>query len=415
MGKTLFFLTSQFPYGSGETFIETEINYLAEAFEKIILVSDDFGSQSKRPVPSNVEVFRFDNKIVGIEKAKAIRFLFNKHFRSEVFKWLKKYDLKINEITIKICINTLYKAYKKNHFLQSLINKEIDLNNHIFLYSYWCDENAVSLALLKIKNPSLKTFSRAHGWDVYFYRHKPAYLPFRNLIFSNLDKIFFISENGFKYTSEILKFKMVNKFNISRLGIQKNISTKNFIPDDKIHILSCSNVIGLKRIDIIIDALSKLNHLKRIRWTHIGSGDLLEGIKEYAKKTLAEKNNIEFSFTGQQPNSFVNDFYLNNDVKLLINVSQFEGVPVSIMEAFSYGIPAIATNVGGNSEIVSDNYNGILLSEDPTPEEVSKALEKMIMSDKDAYKTMSDNAFKTWGENYNAEKNYKNFVKEILK
>ncbi len=47
-------------------------------------------------------------------------------------------------------------------------------------------------------------------------------------------------------------------------------------------------------------------------------------------------------------------FFKENSVDLFINASITEGTPVSIMEAISCGIPIIATDVGGNPEIVSE-------------------------------------------------------------
>ncbi len=46
-------------------------------------------------------------------------------------------------------------------------------------------------------------------------------------------------------------------------------------------------------------------------------------------------------------NAEVFQFYRDNKVDLFVNASTSEGLPVSIMEAISFGIPSIATNVGG--------------------------------------------------------------------
>ena len=46
------------------------------------------------------------------------------------------------------------------------------------------------------------------------------------------------------------------------------------------------------------------------------------------------------------------DYYKNNIIDIFINLSASEGIPVSIMDAISFGIPCIATNVGGTGEIV---------------------------------------------------------------
>jgi glycosyltransferase involved in cell wall biosynthesis len=57
------------------------------------------------------------------------------------------------------------------------------------------------------------------------------------------------------------------------------------------------------------------------------------------------------------------DFYTEQPFDLFVNVSASEGVPFSIMEAFSVGIPVMATNVGGTGEIVNEQV-GMLLPSD---------------------------------------------------
>ena len=58
MAKILFFFTSEYPYGSGETFIENEIQYLASRFDKIVIVSNNTKDKQTRVVPENVLLLR---------------------------------------------------------------------------------------------------------------------------------------------------------------------------------------------------------------------------------------------------------------------------------------------------------------------------------------------------------------------
>jgi len=46
---------------------------------------------------------------------------------------------------------------------------------------------------------------------------------------------------------------------------------------------------------------------------------------------------------------------------LYINTSIHEGIPMSILEAMSYGLPIIAPDVGGISEIIDDGVEGYLI------------------------------------------------------
>ena len=70
-----------------------------------------------------------------------------------------------------------------------------------------------------------------------------------------------------------------------------------------------------------------------------------------------------------------------------MNVSESEGIPVSIMEASSFGIPVIATNVGGVGEIVENGYNGLLLNKDFLNRDLSVCLKSIACMVDNDYQT----------------------------
>ena len=61
---------------------------------------------------------------------------------------------------------------------------------------------------------------------------------------------------------------------------------------------------------------------------------------------------------------------------MFLTASSTEGLPISILEAFSACIPAAATAVGGIPEIVRDGETGFLLPENPAPEELAAAIRR---------------------------------------
>ena len=78
----------------------------------------------------------------------------------------------------------------------------------------------------------------------------------------------------------------------------------------------------------------------------------------------------------------------------------------------SFGIPVIASNVGGTSEIVN-NENGILLSSNPSKQEVCTAINSfysLTSFEKNNKKLL---AYETWNEKYRLEKNYNKFFEAI--
>jgi glycosyltransferase involved in cell wall biosynthesis len=82
--------------------------------------------------------------------------------------------------------------------------------------------------------------------------------------------------------------------------------------------------------------------------------------------------NVSYEFLGHVDPRQVLPYYISRRIDLFVNVSSTEGVPFSVMEALSAGIPVFATAVGGTGEIVDDTV-GRILPEDITPEALSAA------------------------------------------
>ena len=92
-------------------------------------------------------------------------------------------------------------------------------------------------------------------------------------------------------------------------------------------------------------------------------------------------------------------------VDSFINISSTEGLPVAIMEAISFNVPVIGTDVGGISEIVTPE-TGILLSSNPELSEILNALYKIRHAEL--------NPRSYWERNFNANANFPKFINEIL-
>ena len=152
-----------------------------------------------------------------------------------------------------------------------------------------------------------------------------------------------------------------------------------------------------------------------IEWTHIGGEKTaVSEILKFADSILKDRKNIKYIFKGYLSNDDFNEYYKQEPIDCFINVSFSEGVPVSIMEALSFGIPVIATNVGGVSELVNSS-NGFLLSPNPSIEEISSAIQKYRDLDQSDKLLFRKNAYDTWDRSYNAEKNYRMFADQLFK
>ena len=123
--------------------------------------------------------------------------------------------------------------------------------------------------------------------------------------------------------------------------------------------------------------------------------------------------NLSFEIKGNVENNEILDFYNKNFVDLFFNVSETEGIPVSIMEAQSAGIPVLATDVGGTSEIVN-NKNGFLIEKDFNVSSVVEIIQNYLNESPENIKLKRNLSYTNWLEKYNAEKNYTEFAQLIL-
>ncbi len=410
--KTLIFFTSQFPFADGETFIENEFPFLASAFEKIFIVTNNISGKQTRTLPENVVVIRVPYATSSKYKLQALFNYFNPVVQHELRFIKSKLHLSVSPKIISTLLGSYAHALEINELLLKITDQHnIDVKS-LYLYSYWMNNMAAGIALFKQKYPKTKAICRAHGWDVYFERHNPPYLPLRNFIIENLDACFCISENGKQYLENLVSVSGKNHLKLSRLGTLNNLNKKNETNNSSLSIVSCSNIIPLKRINLIIEALAQIENIQ-IKWTHFGDGELAAETKNYADKVLSSRPDIKYSFAGQISNKELLNYYSNNPVDLFINASETEGLPVSIMEAFSFGIPAIAMNVGGISEIIQDGVNGFLLSADSSANEMAAAIINFHSLSETEKNNFRSGAFNTWDEKFNAEKNYRRFIESI--
>lgn len=402
--KLLFLIAARFPFGNQETFLETEIKYLSQSFTKIIIISHDLNSINRRDLPSNVQVKKVRYELSFLQRIISIRQLLKRTVWMEFRRVKKLYFKKLNLGILKTAIISLENGNKlaKKYFK---IKNKTDFKN-IFFYSYWCNDSAIALALLSQRCKGV-FFSRIHGWDVFFEPSKYDYLPYRSFIHNNLNSIYSVSKEGLNYCVNNWKINNSVKLKLSRLGVNKGKFILNI--SKKLTIVSCSNMIAIKRIDLLIFSLSLVKF--NLEWIHFGDGNEHEKLLSLAKNELPP--NIDFEFKGRVNNSKIIEYYKYKTPGLFINLSTTEGIPVSIMEAMSFGIPVIATDVGGTSEIVNDK-NGYLLEANPNPKTVAKIITRHYNSSTEQKKAIHKESHKTWYEKFNAANNYESFIENII-
>lgn len=387
-----------FPFGQNESFLEDEIIELSKHVDKVIIHPYYYnnGIRTARWVPDNVlynkpvipknlilRIFYFVYScLYGIP----LKEFFKEFFVLKVYserKWMKVWFLTLIDYSI---------AWKAKHKSFACLSNTVH-------YFYWGTGWAYSLLYVEQKE-SNRYFIRLHGGDSYLERNN-GYLPLRKLVYNKSTSLITISEDLKNYLCKNYLIES-NRVIVSRIGTQdyglNKINRLNVV-----RIVSVSNLIPLKRVHLIIDILSLIRD-QSIEWFHFGSGRLKDELLNYAENRLDD--NIKFYYMGHIGKSELMLFYMNNPIDVFINVSQFEGVPVSIMEAMSFGIPVIATDVGAVKEIVNQR-NGVLLDMNFDANYVKNIIYKVKFEEFYEKRIWARNH---WDMYFNSKKNYSELI-----
>lgn len=411
--KKVYIITQHYPYGCGEkTFIEPELKELVESkkFDITILCNANQDEKVTSSLDETVTTILIPNKPLVKRPWLILKFFFLYFFLKEIKSERKEILCGFN------CWGKLYDSLsfyiRAGIFGHDLLKKDIQLNDCI-IYTYWCNVHTLAIALLADKLENIKLISRIHGFDLYDERVLHGRQPFRKIIDSKLNQLFFIAQTGMEYYVEKMGEK--SKYILNRLGTVNENSFSDIKKAQKkskeFLLISCSNMVPLKRVEYIIQALSQITEFD-IKWIHFGDGILRKTIEEQAGRLLNHKRNISYCFKGETDNKSIMEFYRNNLVDCFITTSETEGCPVTLQEAMSYGIPIIGTEVGEIPLMIQEN--GILLKKDVEIDEISKAIKKIYLMEEDEKELMRNSSRKLWEKYFNGKRNHDDFIEKLL-
>ena len=389
-------MTKRFPYHHTEAFLESEYPFYSSEFDNVVFFPILKGKVRKNCTNANVNDIY--NKLYKKKYRLLLLTLFSKHFYKSVLECFSK--LLRRDFLRKLIVQDLHYRIAKKIISQnsSLFDKET------IVYCYWF--NSIVYAMLKLREEygcDYKVVCRAHRFDVY---DENGIMPHRKYCLDKIDRIFPISQDAVNVLSAQCSNK--NKIILSRLGVHNHGIIAPSSDPFSFNLLSISQTSKRKRVILIFHSIqeyAKQNPTLNICWTHFGDGPLDKELSVLCKNIGL--CNLQIKLKGRVPNEVIVRYMSTKAIDAFINLSSSEGVPVSIMEAQSFGLPVIATNVGGTGEIVNNN-NGILLSANPTTEEIISAYTKISNTyfNRECIK-------KEWGKTSNAEIVFPLFVKKL--
>lgn len=146
------------------------------------------------------------------------------------------------------------------------------------------------------------------------------------------------------------------------------------IPADRFTMLCASRFAHDKGHAYLIRSLAKLKEISTKPFTMVlaGDGELLEPTKALAGELGLTEEEVKFiGFRKDMKN-------LYKGVDLYVNPSEHEALSFLIIEALAAGLPAVITDMGGNSDILQCPDQGGLLVKYNDPENTAAALKRFL-------------------------------------
>ena len=238
------------------------------------------------------------------------------------------------------------------------------------------------LAAKQVRKRGTKVIYTAHGF--HFYNGAPAinwllYYPVEKWLSRYTDVLITINKEDYERAKTFKAGKVcyvpgvgidLKKFNVGYVDKNKKRKEIGVHADDFV-LLSVGELIPRKNHEVVIRAMSVLKQEDKL--THLEYVICGRGTYESELKKLAEELSVAdyIHFLGYRTDIAE----ICNCADLFVFMSHQEGLPVALMEAMACGLPAVCSNIRGNTDLIEDRKTGLIA--DNSPEKVAQAVETM--------------------------------------
>lgn len=368
--KTLLLLTSWYPLNNGDAaFVVNEIDQLAAGFDQVLVFNHTWDVQRPAvPTPENVRYLGTLSAAIdkGPLPKQLLGMLRHPAYLARVLSIYRRENRAgrtrgQRAATMREAVNAARMAL--------VIRPHLRGAGDVSVYAFWAWGAGVALAgLPRVRGSKVL---RIHSFDL--YEEVLGHLPLRASLFGIADSIIPISNHGADYLRERYPAILPDgKLQVMRLGTPDCGIGPTPASSEPLRVVSCSTVNQVKRVERILEVAAYLAQQTPVRWTHLGGGPLLEQLR--ASEAM-DAPGLTVDLRGALSKEEVMEALTSEPFHVFVNQSTREGVPVSIMEALSCGIPVVAPNIGGIEEIVGEDLgSGRMVSATASIPEVSEAV-----------------------------------------
>lgn len=262
-------------------------------------------------------------------------------------------------------------------------NKKINVFKRIHLLRRMIKKSKPDVIISFLPNANIYTMLSTVGLDIPFIvseRNDP-YIDPKNKLTRFLKEISFYMADSCVFQTKDAQDYYSTCFYKSGIVIKNPIDIKNLskysIPQKRKNIIvAVGRLEKQKNYICLLDAFKRFNEVKQNKYLlHIyGTGSLYKHLLKYCE-TIGISNNVVFKGNDSEW------LRKESNSRMYVLSSDYEGMPNSLMEAMTMGIPSISSDcpIGASRELIQDGVNGLLF---PVNDSITLS-EKMLMVNKD--------------------------------
>jgi N-acetyl-alpha-D-glucosaminyl L-malate synthase BshA len=213
-----------------------------------------------------------------------------------------------------------------------------------------------------------------HGTDTTLLGRDPGYGPAIRFALERSDAVTTVSSYLERETRELLSVEreidVIHNFFEPRKARRSRAQVRSELGvEGEVLLLHSSNLRAPKRIDVLLEAASRVRPRESFKLVILAGADFSEYLP------LVDRLGLRDRVIVRENVSDIEDYLQAADLGLF--TSENESFCLSILEAMCFGCPSVATSVGGIPEVVESGVSGLLVPPGD-PAVVAKALEGLI-------------------------------------
>jgi len=355
--KRLLIVTSRFPFGNAESFLDAELAELATHFERIAVLPVRTARAPRRPLPPRVETLAWPAFDLDLARRAAWELVRTPRAAAVVADVLRSRDPgRVKNVAVIVKALALARWIVENRF------------DHV--HAYWLSTPA-TVAMIAARVARVGWSATAHRWDI--YERNAFDVKARSAQFVRA-----ISARGARDVRERMP-QLAERVVHLRLGTKMPAAGAIVrTVAEPFEIVCPAALVPVKGHEHLLDAIALLRARGvPVRCTIAGDGPLRETLEAQTER-LGIGDSVRFA--GFVPQQLLLEQYRLGAYRAVVLASRadgptaMEGVPCALIEAMACGVPVVATDSGSVGELI-DAERGWLVPASSADELASALLE----------------------------------------